>query len=293
MPHWIIQPWQRNISKTASGKPGAVQNGTLDLVVGNHYGTLNAFRRNLDGTYTAMDGVESNPANPFNGILVWNSKPSFADLDLDGDDDLIVGSGYGTLAAFQRNTDGSFSAMNGIGSNPENSFERLGFGSNRERSYDLISPTFSDVNGDSLLDLVVGSNAGTLSVYFRELTRDGSDRLVGGNGADTLNGLNGADTLDGGAGNDLFIISDIFDRIIETVGGGADTIITSASMTMPDHLEALRVVADVSGVTLTGGAGNDMLIGNALANSFNGAAGDDVILAGNVTLADIYALFAT
>ncbi len=24
MPHWIIQPWQRNLSKTASGKPGAV-----------------------------------------------------------------------------------------------------------------------------------------------------------------------------------------------------------------------------------------------------------------------------
>jgi hypothetical protein len=36
-----------------------------------------------------------------------------------------------------------------------------------------------------------------------------------------------------------------------------------------------------------------MLIGNGFANTFNGGAGDDVILAGNVTLADIYALFAT
>jgi len=25
MPHWINQPWQRNLRKTASGKPGAVQ----------------------------------------------------------------------------------------------------------------------------------------------------------------------------------------------------------------------------------------------------------------------------
>jgi hypothetical protein len=25
MPHWNNQPWQRNLSKTASGKPGAVQ----------------------------------------------------------------------------------------------------------------------------------------------------------------------------------------------------------------------------------------------------------------------------
>ncbi|MFM7414821.1 MAG: hypothetical protein ACKO51_03355, partial [Alphaproteobacteria bacterium] len=65
------------------------------------------------------------------------------------------------------------------------------------------------------------------------------------------------------------------------------------SMTMPDQIEALRIAANVSGVTLTGGAGNDMLIGNGLANNFNGGAGDDVILAGTTTLADIYALFAT
>ncbi len=25
MPHWNNQPWQRNLSKIASGKPGAVQ----------------------------------------------------------------------------------------------------------------------------------------------------------------------------------------------------------------------------------------------------------------------------
>ena len=183
--------------------------------------------------------------------------------------------------------------MNGIGDNTENPFESLGFGSNREPSYDRISPTFNDVNGDSLLDLVVGSNAGTLSVYFRELTRGGSDSLVGGNGADTLDGLDGTDTLSGGNGNDLFIISDTFDRIIETAGGGADTIITPFSMSLPDHIEALRIASDVSGITITGGAGNDMLIGNGLSNTFNGGAGDDVILVGNVTLADIYALFAT
>ncbi|MFM7688312.1 MAG: hypothetical protein ACKPAC_02455, partial [Alphaproteobacteria bacterium] len=80
---------------------------------------------------------------------------------------------------------------------------------------------------------------------------------------------------------------------IETANGGADTIITSVSMTMPDQIDALRIAANVSGVTLTGGTGNDMLIGNGLANNFIGGAGDDVILAGTTTLADINALFAT
>jgi hypothetical protein len=34
MPHWINQPWQRNLSKTASGKPGAVQSLTITDTLG-------------------------------------------------------------------------------------------------------------------------------------------------------------------------------------------------------------------------------------------------------------------
>jgi Ca2+-binding RTX toxin-like protein len=117
--------------------------------------------------------------------------------------------------------------------------------------------------------------------------------MSGGNGADTLDGTNGADTLDGGSGNDIFILTDTLDLIIEASGGGADTIITSVSMNLPENVEALHISANVSGITITGGAGHDVLVGNGLSNSFSGGAGDDVILTGNVTLADIFALFAT
>jgi len=54
----------------------------------------------------------------------------------------------------------------------------------------------------------------------------------------------------------------------------------------------LQIASGVSGITITGGAGNDMLVGNGLANNIVGGAGDDVKLAGNVTLTDVYALFA-
>jgi DNA replication protein DnaC len=37
MPHWINQPWQRNLSKTASGKPGAVHT-MLDRLL--HHATV-------------------------------------------------------------------------------------------------------------------------------------------------------------------------------------------------------------------------------------------------------------
>jgi Ca2+-binding RTX toxin-like protein len=121
----------------------------------------------------------------------------------------------------------------------------------------------------------------------------GNDSILGAAGNDTLTGGAGADTLGGGAGDDLFFVTDAGDVVIETAGAGADTMITSVSMTMPDQVETLSIASGISGITLTGGAGNDMLVGNGLANNFSGAAGDDVILAGNVTLTDIYALFAT
>jgi hypothetical protein len=56
-------------------------------------------------------------------------------------------------------------------------------------------------------------------------------------------------------------------------------------------VEALQIAAGVTGISITGSARNDVLITNGLANNVNGGGGDDVILTGTTTLADIYALF--
>jgi Ca2+-binding RTX toxin-like protein len=148
------------------------------------------------------------------------------------------------------------------------------------------------------VDLGTGSSSGGHGIdqligIEAVLGGSGADSLLGDAGSNTLNGGAGADTMAGGAGNDIFFVLDAADLVIEGAGGGADTIITSVSMTAPDHVEALQIASGISGITLTGGAGNDMLMGNGLANTFVGGAGDDVILVGTVTLADIYALFAT
>jgi len=70
------------------------------------------------------------------------------------------------------------------------------------------------------------------------------------------------------------------DLVIETSGGGTDTVITSFNFSIIDHVEALQIASGVSGITITGGAGNDMLVGNGLANNIVGGTGDDAILAG-------------
>jgi hypothetical protein len=158
--------------------------------------------------------------------------------------------------------------------------------------------SYASATGAVTIDLGAGSSNGghgidQLISIEAVLGGSGADSLLGDGGSNTLNGGAGADTMAGGAGNDVFFVLDAADLVIESAGGGADTIITSVSMTAPVHVESLQIAAGISGITLTGGAGNDMLIGNGLANTFMGGAGDDVILVGTVTLADIYALFAT
>ncbi|MCA3425086.1 MAG: hypothetical protein INF34_00150, partial [Roseomonas sp.] len=95
----------------------------------------------------------------------------------------------------------------------------------------------------------------------------------------------------GGSGNDLFYVDNAADRVIELPQGGFETIIASVSYAMPNHVEQIMIAAGVTSITVTGSSGADIIIGNGLANSMNGGAGDDVILAQNMTMQDILALF--
>jgi Ca2+-binding RTX toxin-like protein len=120
----------------------------------------------------------------------------------------------------------------------------------------------------------------------------GNDSMVGLGDNDTLNGGSGADCMDGGNGNDLFYVDNALDLVLEAGGGGSDTVSASVSFTMPNHVEQIMIAAGVTGITITGSSGADIIIGNGLANNFNGGAGDDIILAQNINVQDILALFA-
>jgi Ca2+-binding RTX toxin-like protein len=219
-----------------------------------------------------------------------------------GNDTLLGGSGNDRLDGDEGNDrltggDGADTLSGGAGND-----SLAGDGGADLVSYAELTGASQAITVDLAAQRVTGAaGADTLSGFEHVLAGAGNDSLLGdgnantlsgGLGDDTLAGGLGDDTLSGDAGNDLFFVTDARNVVLELVGGGADTIITTVSITMAPHLETLRIADGISGITISGGAANDVLIGNGLANIFNGGAGDDVILAGNVTLADISALFA-
>ncbi|QJQ09910.1 heme peroxidase [Pseudomonas putida] len=119
----------------------------------------------------------------------------------------------------------------------------------------------------------------TLGANVENLTYTGSssftgtgnalaNTLTGGAANDVLNGGAGADRLVGGVGNDTYVVDNAGDVVVEATGAGTDTVRTTlASYTMAANVELL---------TFTG-AGNFTGTGNGLANTLNGAAGNDTL----------------
>ncbi|MDO9527125.1 MAG: FG-GAP-like repeat-containing protein [Gemmobacter sp.] len=141
--------------------------------------------------------------NPFAGINAGiNSAPAFADIDGDGDLDLVVGGLFTGLQSFENNGLGGFTPLTGA-SNP---FIGVAFGS------DSV-PSFIDLDGDGDIDALVGGNDGTLRAFANNGLGSFTE-LVGA--ANPFNGVDvgsssspGVVDIDGDGDMDVVVGSDI------------------------------------------------------------------------------------
>ncbi|BAY21585.1 hypothetical protein NIES2100_13410 [Calothrix sp. NIES-2100] len=126
--------------------------GDLDAFVGEGYGNTVFFRN----TGTATAPIFTSEAGNFGLSNVGGSaKPTFADIDGDGDLDAFVGGFFGNTVFF-RNT--------GTATAPIFTSEAGNFGLTNVGSH--AAPTFADIDGDGDLDAFVGEYLGN-TVFFR------------------------------------------------------------------------------------------------------------------------------
>ena len=118
------------------------------------------------------------------------------------------------------------------------------------------------------------------------LSVDGTGNdLYGDAGDDSLTALGGFNRLFGGTGNDAYFVDNTGNGVIESVGGGIDTVYATAHSRLANNVENL-VLQGSADWQAYGNGGSNAIYGNAGNNLVDGGAGVDGMygLAGN----DVY-----
>jgi Ca2+-binding RTX toxin-like protein len=207
--------------------------------------------------------------------------------------DTVRSSGSYTLGYALENLVLTGSALTGSGNELDNQItgnasDNLLFGANgNDRLYGLDGK--DTLNGDTGNDSLYGG--------------DGDDQLWGGEGDDWLDGGTGVDMLNGGIGNDTYVLESPVGgapstaTILESNGGGVDTVRSNRTYALGNYLENLLLTGDAaidgngneldnevtgnaSENRLKGETGNDRLYGMAGKDNLEGGAGNDSLFGG-------------
>jgi len=142
--------------------------GDHDLFVGEQKGIIHYFKN--DGGTFALDTANNPLKNWNNGNTGEKSKPTFVDLDGDGDLDVVIGKGNGELRYLKNDAGVLSEQYSWQGSSPFSYQKTDSLGSLVEEwGYldvgDEAAPAFADLDGDGDLDAYVGNKDGGIVMY--------------------------------------------------------------------------------------------------------------------------------
>ncbi len=136
----------------------------------------------------------------------------------------------------------------------------------------------AQLDGDATANTLLWSGATPITL----LGGAGNDTLGGGVGSDVLDGGTGSDSMAGGFAADTYLVDASTDIISEALTGGADTVRSSASFTLPANVETLILLGSAN-LNATGSAGANTITGNSGNNRVSGAGGNDTLYGGGGT----------
>jgi Ca2+-binding RTX toxin-like protein len=225
---------------------------------------------NTSGTDIIIDSAGVSDSASFTGFYTANAVWSSIDSNSDGKvDRLKIDFGNNHSVSIENYFDNTASTVD-QSSSGSGLIEQLIFENDNNLTFAevqsiLLTPWNQHIVGDS------GNNVLTGGVD--------NDTIDGALGNDTLNGGAGDDSLIGGAGNDTFIVDSTNDIITENANEGVDTIQSSVTYALGNHIENLSLTG-TGNIEGTGNELNNIIIGNEGANLLDGSIGNDTLNGG-------------
>lgn len=131
--------------------------GDLDIFAGTGNGDVEFFRNTGGPTIVKRFSKITDSANPLGGVNKGSrAAPAFMDVDGDLDFDMLLGTGYGNTYFF-RNTGSRTNPIFTEQTGASNPFDGITGTTNKYGTQESI-PVFVDIDGDSDLDLFIGSS---------------------------------------------------------------------------------------------------------------------------------------
>ncbi len=259
----------------------------FDLVIGSGSEGVHYFENTGTATSPGFTQRTGND-NPFSGLAAGTFfAPDFADLNGDGNPDLIIGNQAGNIIYFKNTgtqADPGFSPQSFVNPTTFTLYDNGGddtldlrMDKNDQRVY-LRPEGISDVYGltgnlviarDTVIENFIAGSGNDLvagnAVANYINGRDGDDRIWGSDGDDILEGGAGADRLEGDAG---------MDWVSYRESGAAVTVNLADSTVSGGHAEG-DVLTEIENVI--GSDYDDVLVGNGGANRLEGGPGGDML----------------